>query len=451
MKMILMGVGKIGFAIAQQLSSEGHDLTLVDQNLEALRRADAALDVLCMEGNGASVSMLLRAGVQTADLVIAVSGSDESNLICCLLAKKLGVPRTVARVRDPEFFKDTPLLKQEIGLDMVINPEYSAALEIKRILRFPPASCVETFAGGRMDMIGIRVEKSDALAGHSLLELKIRFPNGILVCAAQRGEETVIPNGDFVPELGDELYLIGEHKELKRVFTSLGRTMTPVRQVTILGGSRLAVYLGWELARMDMKLRLVELNPAKCGEISDSLPNAVILQGDGTDEELLESEGLFRTDAFVTLTNRDEENLLMAMNARHRGVPRVLAKMTRPNYIRMVADLDLGTIVSPKDIAANQITAYVRAVANSEGSAVESYYKLLGGKVEVVEFTATPTTNFLLTPLRDLRLKRGLLIAGIVRQGRCLIPDGQSCIYAGDRVIVVAKSLCIGDLNDILR
>ncbi|MCI9514090.1 MAG: Trk system potassium transporter TrkA [Oscillospiraceae bacterium] len=451
MKIIIIGNGKVGYTLAKQLAGEAHALVLVDESVEALKEADTSLDVLCMEGNGASIRTLKEAGVRSADLVIAVTGYDEVNIICCLIAKKLGAKHTVARIRNPEYYNEAPLLKQEIGLDMVINPEYAAAQEISRILRVPSAFSVETFARGRVDMIGFYVTETDGLAGVPLYQYNKKNPNGVLICAAIRGSEVFVPNGRFVPQIGDKVYIIGSHRELNKFLRLLGRPANPVRTLSVLGGSRIATYLGWAAERMGMKMKLVELNREKCLDLTDKLPSALIIHGDGTDHNLLEAEEILSADAFVSLTNRDEENLLMALSAQRSGVKKVIAKMSRPNYIELMRESGVDSIISPKDITANQISAYARSLANSEGSAVEHLYKLLGGAMEAVMFTANAATHFLNTPLKDLRFKEGLLVAAIVRNNQTIIPDGNSEILDGDKVIVMAKSLFLQDLNEILQ
>ena len=451
MKIIIIGNGKVGYTLARQLSGEDHDLVLIDQRAEALQNADGVLDVLCLEGSGASIQVLLEAGVRQAELVVAVTGSDELNIVCCLIAKKLGARHTVARIRSPEYFKEANLLKREIGLNMIINPEYAAAQEISRLLRVPTAFSVESFARGLVEMIGFPVSESDGLAGVTLYEYNKRHPNGVLICAVVRGEEVFVPNGGFVPQVGDKAYVIGSQRETAQFFRGLGRDGNRIRQITVLGGSRIATYLTWAVEKVGMKVRIVEQDPAKCQALADKLPGAMVIRGDGTDSEVIEGEGLLDTDAFIALTNRDEENLLMAMTAQQRGLKKVIAKMNRPNYIDMMRQFGVDSIISPKDITANQISAYVRAMEGGQGSAVENLYKLLGGKVEAVEFTAAANTKFLDKPLKDLHLKKGLLVAAIAREGKTIIPDGATSILAGDRVIVMAKSLFLQNLDDILQ
>ena len=451
MKIIIVGNGKVGYAIAAEMAKENHDIVMVDSASTALHKADSTLDIMCVEGNGASISVLIEAGVRGADLVIAVTDKDETNLVCCLIAKKLGAHHTIARVRNPEYRRDAETLKQEIGLDMVINPDLSAAQEIARILSFPTAFSVEPFARGRIDMIGFQLMEKDTLVGNTLSTLGVPRLANVLVCAAEHEGQLLIPNGSFVPSAGDKLYMIGTKPELQKILRDMGRTQQRIRSVSVLGGSRTAVYLAWELARSNTKVRLVELSQEKCLRLAAQLPHAMIIQGDGTDSTLLQSESIFEADAFISLTDRDEENLLTAMTAHRMGVSKVIAKMTHPNYIDLVRDTGIDSIISPKDITASQITRYVRALANGEGSAVESLYKMLDGTVEALEFNVTAASAPVLNqPLKDLRLKKGILVAAIARGRDIIIPGGMTNILEGDRVVVVSKGSRLEDLKNIL-
>ena len=451
MKIIIVGSGKVGYAIARQLAQEKHDITMVDNEIAHLSRADSTLDVMCVHGSGASISVLMDAGARTADLVIAVTGADDTNMVCCLLAKSLGARHTVARVRNTEYRRDADILKREIGLDMVINPDLAAAQEIARILSFPAAISVEPFAGGRIDMIGFQVMESDTICGIPLSQAHRLRQAEVLICAAEHQGEYIIPDGSFTPSAGDRVYMLGAKPELQRMLKEMGRTWQKVKTVALLGGSRISMYLSWELARTNTHVRIVEQDHEKCLLLSQHLPEAMIIEGDGTDNDLIQAENIFGADGFVSLTGRDEENLLMAMSARRAGVRKVLAKMTRPNYMELVHDTGLGSIISPKDIIANQITRYVRALANSQGMAVESLYKLLGGQVEALEFLATgPSDRLLHVPLKDLTLRSGVLLAAIVRGDTTIIPGGLTTIEEGDRVLVIARSMGLKDLADIL-
>ena len=301
--------------------------------------------------------------------------------------------------------------------------------------------------------IGFPILESDGIAGINLFEYNKKHPNGVLMCTVIRDGEAIVPNGRFVPQVGDKAYMVGSQREIVKFFHTIGRDGNRIRQITVLGGSKIATYLAWAVEKVGMKVRIVEQDPEKCEALSDKLPDSLIIWGDGTDSAVIDGEGLLDTDAFIALTNRDEENLLMAMTAQRHGVKKVIAKMSRPNYIDMMRESGVDSIISPKDITANQISAYVRAMARSEGSAVENVYKPLGGAVEAVEFTATATAKFLDTPLAELgrRLKPGILVAAIAREGKTIIPDGSTSIRAGDKVIIMAKSLFLQELDEILQ
>ena len=387
MKIILVGGGKVGTALARQLSEEGHNVTVIDTNKARVEHLSESYDVMGIVGNGSSITTLSEAGIEEADVFIAVTGSDELNLLCCMFAKKAGHCHAIARVRNPSYSHELDFIKKQIGISAIINPEMAAAREISHLLRFPGASKIDTFADGRVRLIKFTLTDAQELDGVAIHEIPTRLKSDILVCAVERAGDVIIPNGNFVPREGDKLYMVGTKSELQKMLRAMGRTQQRVKTVSLLGGSRIAMYLTWELAVSNTKVCIVEQKHDKCLQLAAQLPTAMIIEGDGTEEELLTSENIFEADAFVSLTGRDEENLLMALTAQRAGVPKVLAKMTRPNYMDLVRDMRVGSIVSPKDIVANQITRYVRALANSEGSAVESLYKMLGGAVEALEFT----------------------------------------------------------------
>ena len=324
MKIIIVGMGKVGCAIARQLVGEAHNITVVDTGSAALERIGGTLDVMTLTGNGASIRVLVDAGVRDADLVIAVTDSDETNLVCCLIAKKLGARHTVARVRNPEYYADAKLLHREIGLDVVINPDLAAAQEISRILAFPAAFRVEPFARGRVDMIGFPIIDGDEIAGVPLCELTRERRAEVLICAAERSGTFLIPRGDFAPQVGDNIYMVGTEVELQKMLRSIGRKWQRIRTVSVIGGSRIAEYLAAELKKAGVEMHLVEQNGEKCEKLAAKLPQVMIIRGDGADSELLQEENVFASDALVSLTGRDEENLLIAFSAQRSGVGKVL-------------------------------------------------------------------------------------------------------------------------------
>ena len=451
MNIIIVGDGKVGYTLAENLAQENHNITIIDKNEEALRRADESLDVMCIKGNGARISVLLEAGIEEADILIAVTSRDEVNMVCCLTAKRLTDIRTIARIRDPEYFEEYRELRENMGIDMIINPEYSAAYEIAKILQFPSAINVENFFGGKVRMAEFRIKKEDnLLLGKPLFKIAELLPKNILFVAVERGEDIIIPNGMFEFQAGDLLYIMGYVNDCARFFRYLNRMTHKINSVMIVGGGRTAHYLTKIISKR-MNVKIIEVNPKKCLELSETLSNAMIIEGDGTNLGILESENLEGVDAFVTMMGRDEENLITAMYALDRGVDKVIAMTTRVNLPTIINRLGLDSVVSPKMVTAGYILCYVRGIQNSQGSVVESVYKIAAGKAEAISFRANNSTTFLNTPLKELKFKPETLITCIEHNGKAIIPHGNECIQAGDRVLVVTKdNHVIVDLNDIL-
>ncbi len=451
MKIIIVGGGKVGYTLAQQLSTEEHDIILIDSNADVLNHADETLDIMCIRGNGASVEILKEANISEADLLIAVTDGDELNMICCVIGKKLGAKHTVARIRNTDYSNEHKMLKSELELDMVINPEMDAAAEIARMVHFPSATNVETFAGNMLDMVEFRVLEADPIIGIRLIELTNKLPSKVLFCAVRRNDEIVIPKGNFTFSHDDIVYVIGEKKDLSKFFNFLGRSSLKVKNITIIGGSRIAIYLTWLLDDLGMNVKIIELNKDRCVLLSEILPSALIISGDGTDQEVLDNENIQIADATIALTNMDEENLISSLYAHQCGVPKVILKINRHNYIPIFKKLGLDSIISPKLTTASSILRYVRALDNSQGIAVEKLYKILDDEAEVAEFTAKDSPYLLNIKLKDLNLKKDILIAALVRNKKIIIPYGNDCIKEGDKVIVVTKTGFITDLNEILE
>ena len=450
MQVIIVGAGKVGYTLAEHLSQEDHDVTIIDTDEEALRRADQALDVMCVKGNGASISVLRESGADNADVAIAATNMDEVNMVCCLTAKQLGAGYTIARIRNVEYTPELSALKRELGIDMVINPENATAIEIARLLRFPPAANIETFYRGRVELVGFRVQEGDFICGQPLAQLDRRVKAlPILFCAAQRGEESLIPDGAFVPRAGDTLYLIGQPRGMSAFFHLLGRYTSKVKTAFVVGGGRVAHYLIAALEHMGVKVKLLEKNMDRCRQISEVLPRTTVICGDGTDQELLEAEDIAGTDAFIALTDRDEDNLIIALYASQLGIHKVVAKSNRQNYAGIARAVGLDSVVSPKLITASQILQVVRGMRSSKGSVMNALYRIADGRAEAMEFVVNETTRHLGIPLKDLRLKRGVLIAVLIHQDRIVIPEGSSVISQGDTVIIVCRDHAILDLNDI--
>ena len=450
LKIIIVGDGKVGFTLAQHLSRENHDVTIIDTRDDALRRANDPLDVMCVKGNGASITTLRESGADTADVLIAATNADEVNMVCCLTAKRLGTKYTIARVRDMEYTAELSSLKREMGIDMIINPENATAVEISRLLRFPSAANIDTFYRGRVELIGFRVQADDFICSQPLSALpgKVKaLP--LLFCAAEREGQVIIPDGSFVPQADDKLYLIGQPVGMSQFFKLLGRYVPKIKDVFLVGGGRISRYLADILENMGIHVKVVELSEQRCLAFSEAQPRAMVICGDGTDQELLESENIAAADAFVALTDRDEDNLIISLYAMQQKVPKVVAKCNRQNYTGIVRHLGLESVISPKFFTANQILQIVRGRQNTKGSVMNTLYKIGDSGAEAAEFVVNQTTRHLGIPLKDLHLKKGILVAVIIHQGRTVIPEGSSTIQLGDTVIIISSGHGIQDINDI--
>ena len=442
----------MGGTVAEHLSDEGHNVTIVDTSEEALDRLSNQLDVMCLKGNCTSRDLLLEAGVRDCDVLIASTASDEINLLCCHCAHNLGVPYTVARVRGTEYANDLDTLKQDLGITMLINPELASAVEISRLLRFPSAANIDTFARGRVELISFHIQENDFLVGRSLASLAPKIQGlPVLFCAVERGEDVFIPNGATVLNKDDRVYMAGTPNGIHQLFKLLGRQTHKIRNVFIIGGGRIAFYLLVQLERLGMNCKVVERSDVRCRALAEEFPHSLIIHGDGTDPELLTEERMAASDAFIALTDRDEDNLIISLYAHQAGVSKVVAKSNRQNYTAIAHSAGVESVVSPKMTTAGQILRLVRGLQNSKGSAMTALYRIAEGKAEAMEFAVTPSTRHLGIPLKDLRqkLRKGILIAVIVRGTKVIIPEGSTTLERGDNVIVVARNSGILDLNDI--
>ncbi|MBQ8733545.1 MAG: Trk system potassium transporter TrkA, partial [Anaerotignum sp.] len=450
MNVVIVGDGKVGGTIASQLSGEGHDIIVIDNNTKVLNNASNTMDIISVEGNGASMAVQKRAGVSHADLLIAATSADEVNMLACLVGKKLGVPHTIARVRNPEYYEQVNALKEELGLSMAVNPEFAAATEILRLLRFPSALKIEVFARGRVELVEIKIPPHSVLDGMPLWAIYKEFQVKVLVCAVQRDGEVFIPNGDFVLQAGDKINLTAPHTEIERFFRTLGIFRTGVKSVMILGGGRLAYYMAKSLIEYHVRVKIIELDYERCDYLCEMRPDAVIIHGDGTDKELLQEEGMEKTDALVCLTGMDEENIVVSLYGKAKKLSKVIAKINRISFDEILDTLNIDGFISPKTIAAGNIVRYVRAMQNSAGSSnVETLHKLLNEHIESLEFKVKETSPAIGIPLKDLKTKPGVLVATIIRGNRIIIPGGNDSIEAGDSVIIVTTSKKLMDLKDI--
>lgn len=443
MKIIIIGAGKVGYTLAENLSKSEHNVTIIDKNNAALEKAEENLDVLCIRGNGVSTHILMEAGIGTADLLIAVTSSDEVNMVCCLTAKKLGVKRTIARIRDHEYAHELLLLKEELDIDLVINPEQAAADEIANVLNFSSAMNVEDFAKGRVKMVEIKVIDSMPIVGLKLKDLAGKFPPSILIGVVVRDEDVIVPNGDFTINVNDIIYLIGQPSKLYSFCKLLGKYPQKIRNVMIVGGGRITFYLSKLLIEMGIKVKIIEIDRERCMQLSELLPEVLVIHGDGTDDELLKSENIEDMDGFISLTGMDEENLMSALLAKQNGAKKVMAKISRTNYASIIKHLGIDSVISPKMITSNQILKYVR------GNNVESLYRIIEGKAEITEFIADSGSKILNTKIKKLGLPKDVIIATIVRKKEVVIPHGNDIIQEGDRVIIITKNKNISSLNEV--
>lgn len=451
MKIVIIGDGKVGHKLTTQLADENYDITLIDQNEGKLRTALNELDIFCISGNGADAEVQKQAGVPSADLVIACASTDELNMLSCLLAKRLGAKHTIARVRNPIYYRQIDLLKEDLHLSMTVNPELTAANEIARTLLFPETSKVETFMKGRVELVEYPIRNESLLLGLSLAEIYTKFQIQILVCAVKRGNEIYIPGGDFLLQAGDKMHIAASHQNLKTFFKSLGHKSAKIKNVLICGGGHVAFYLAGQLMQAGMQVKIIEQKEQRCETLCELLPKATVIHGDATDHELLIEEGISEADAVVSLTGMDEENIILSLFAKTMGVNKIVTKINEDMRAQMVEGLGIDSIVSAKSATADAILQYVRARKNSQSSAnVESMYRLLNGKVEAQEFIIKKECEFTNVPLKNLPTKENTLIACIGRNRKVIIPNGDSHLEIGDNVIVVTKNRAIENFTDIL-
>ena len=451
MKIVIIGDGKVGYKLAKQLSVENYDVVMIDSNEKKMRFAVDRLDIACVTGDGASAEVQKQADVPHADLVIACTSADECNMLSCLIARRLGAKHTIARVRNPVYFGQIGLLKEDLHLSMAVNPELIVADEISRLLLFPDASKIETFVKGRVELIEFPIPENNRVIGMSLAEMYNKLQIKVLVCAVEHCGEVLIPDGDYVIRKGDRLHIAASHREVELFFKILGKHREKIRKVIICGGGRVTYYLLVQLCSLGMQVKIIEKNEARCKELCELRPKAVIINGDATDHDLLIEEGIEDADAFVSLTGMDEENIITSLFAKSQGIDKIIAKVNEDRRARMVEDFGIDSIVSAKTATADAILSYVRARKNSQGSAnVETMYQLVDEQVEALEFIIKSETRYTGIPLKNLSLKPNNLIACIARKRQIIIPGGDDCMEVGDSVIVVTMEKRLEDIEDIL-
>ncbi|MBR3592404.1 MAG: Trk system potassium transporter TrkA [Clostridia bacterium] len=454
MKIIIVGGGKIGATLIESLEGEGHDIIFVDCDQKVVDEMNNIYDVMCVCGNAVDNDTLDEAQVSAADLLIAVTNSDEINMLICFIAKKMGAAYTVARVRNPEFNdKRMEQVKQYLDISLTINPELLAASEIFNILKLPAAINIETFSRRNFSMIELSLKDGSHLDGMSLIDLRKKYDLNFLISVVKRGDEVYIPDGNFVLKCGDHICLTANFIEIQKLLKTLGLAKKQSKSVMILGATTTSYYLAKMLLRSGTDVTIIDKDINRCNQFAEELPGAVIINGDGAEQEVLMEEGITSVDAFTALTGIDEENILISFFAQSQNVPRVVAKVNRNELASMAEKLGLDSIVSPKKAAANVVTSYARALQNSLGSNVETMYKLMDGSVEALEFNVQSDFKAQHIPLKEMKLKKDVLIAGIIRKRKAFVPTGNDEIIAGDKVVIIAKSddQKMNDLSDILR
>ncbi len=454
MNIIIVGGGKVGSEIVAALCEEGHNISVIDNDPAVIEELSSDYDILGIVGSGVTLSVLEQAGVDDSDLLIATTNMDEINVLACVIARRLGVKGTIARVRDPEINSQVWFMRESLGVSMMVNPEYNTAREISRILRIPSAAHVESFAKGRIDMVEIVLPEGCPLAGMALKDMPLKVSGTrVLVCAVQRAGEkkAIIPGGDFVLRAGDRIHFSADHDQISTFLKQMGFVKNKVRDVIIIGGGRISYYLSQMLVESGMSVKLIEKDPERCDLLAGKLPKVSVIQGDGSDQDLLMEEGLADTDALITLTDIDEDNIIMSMYAKMQECRKVILKVNNANLRSMAKAAGLESSVSPKQLTADIILSYVRAIKETAGGVIRSMYKLVDGEVEAIEFWANGNGKVIGVPLSKLHLKKDLLIAGIFRDGKIMFPGGNDSIMSGDVVIVVTSNRHITSLDQILE
>ncbi len=450
MNIVIVGDGKVGSTLVKQLSKEGHDIVIIDNNLSVIENSVNMYDVMGIEGNGASLLIQKQAGVDKSDLFIAATSSDELNMLSCMIAKKLGAKHRVGRVRNPEYSEQLGFLKEELGMNMVINPEQTTALEISRILRFPTAIKIENFSNGRAELVEIKVPEGSRLAGQPLYTLSSMCEVKVLICVVQRGSQVIIPTGDFVIQAGDRISITASPHQIHTFIKRMGLLKDKIKMVMVVGGGRIGHYLTKILLDVGMEVKIIEMKESVCKQLSEDLPKAIIIHGDGTNHDLLIEEGIEDMDAFISLTGIDEENIILSMYAKKKQVKKVVTKINKISFSKLLTEDMVDSVVSPKYLTANQIVSYVRGLQNSMGSSVQTLHRLVDNQVEALEFAVKVKDHFIGKPLKELRLKENLLIATIIRNHKIIIPAGGDTLEVGDRVIIVTTIPYLRDLKDIV-
>lgn len=453
MKIIIAGCGKIGKAIIDSMTDDNHDITAIDNDPEVIEQVSNTYDVMAVCGSATSREMLLSARVNKADLFIAVTQSDEVNMLSCFLAHRMGAKHTVARIREADYNEDgLDFIVKQLELSMVLNPERTTAETLFDWLKLPSAVSVDNFAGKKLQLLELIVHKNSVLCDASVMDIRKKCPVQFVVCAVQSGETVHVPNGTFVLHEGDRVAFMMKRSETHKFLKSIGALQKQGRDVLILGGSTTAYYLAKSLVANGYYVKIVERNEERCEELAEILPaGATLIHGDGMNHDLLMEEGINSSGAFVALTGTDEENILICFYAASQHVPKVIAKVNQAELADLSEKLGLDSIVSPRKLVADALKRYARALNDTLSSKVETMYSIMDDHAEALEFRVLSDCKLTGKSLKELRLKPNNIIAGIIRDKETIIPSGDDCILEGDSVIVIALDAKLFDLNEVLR
>ena len=451
MKIVIIGLGTIGKTILKNLSGEGHTITIIDEDKNMIENLIEKYDVLGVVGNGASMDIQIEANVADADLMIALTRSDELNILACLVAKKVGAQNTIARVRNPDYRKQIAEMKDDLGISMVVNPERETANEIFNIVNLPSVAQIEHFAEGKVSLVEVVAEKGCSLIGETLISLGKKLTTKVLICAVQRGDEVIIPSGNFMIREGDRIHFTSNAKMLGDFLREVNLVRSPFKNIMIVGGGRIGFYLADSLAKKKYAVKLIENDFSHAEELAEALPCVTVVCGNGTQHDLLIEEGIEAMDAFVALTDIDEENMIVSMFANKKKVKKTITQIKSDDLYGMLDELGINNNVSPKQVVANMIISYIRALANTVGSNVLTLYRLVNNQVEALEFSAKKQERIYNKPLKELKIKKNCLIACIIRQNEVIIPNGDSEIRLGDNVVVVTTHKNFDDLTDVFE
>lgn len=451
MKIIIVGCGKVGSSLAEQLYMEGHEITLIDRDADVLGAITNSIDVMGMVGNGAVYKVQMEAGIEDTDLLIATTNSDELNMLCCLIAKKAGNCQTIARIRNPEYAEEIRYIREELNLSMAINPELAAAREMSRLLRFPSAIKIDAFAKGRVEILKFIIPEHSVLHNMQVYEVTPKLRCNVLICAVERGEDVIIPNGNFQLMEGDKVSFVAPPAESMKFFKEVGIVNNSIKTAMFVGGGRITYYLAKMLQDTPIQIKIIEQDFERCKVLSEELPNVMVIHGDGSNQQVLLEEGIRQTEAFASLTGFDEENIMLSLYAASQSKAKLITKVNRISFENVIESMNLGSIIYPKLITADSILQYVRAMQNSLGSNVETLYKIVANRAEALEFRVEKNAPMIGVPLEKLALKDNLLVACINRNGKIITPRGKDTIEEHDTVIIVTTNTGLNDLKDILK